>query len=148
MSSIVNWRIATTEGLLPSGLFIARGIPTPTQIEYRDHSVRVEQSEGGEARHGYHVFSALWLSLTPEQSYYLRAITEFARTNSGLLYMTVNRAMGAAIGDEWVDIRGRPRLSDIIPAAPIFASSGWMAQNIQLTLVNVVVLANPAADIQ
>lgn len=147
--SIANWRIAVSEAALPNGAFIARGIPTPTQIEYRDHSVRVEQSEGSEARHGYAQVSLLWLSLTPIQAYALRAIVEYAHDNAGLSYMTINRAFGNTIGDEWVDVRGRPRLSDIVPAPPLFGATNgsWMAQNVQLTLVNVVVLNNPALNI-
>lgn len=146
--SIANWRIAVSEAALPNGAFIARGIPTPTQIEYRDHSVRVEQSEGSEARHGYAQVSLLWLSLTPAQAYAIRAICEFAHAGTGLVWLTANRAFGNTIGDEWVDLRGRPRLSDIVPAPPLFGSTGgWMAQNVQLTLVNVVVLNNPALNI-
>lgn len=149
MSSIANWRIAVSEAALPLGSLMARGIPTPTQIEYRDHSVRVEQSEGSEARHGYHQCTILWLSLTPAQAFAIRLAVEYAHANGGLLYMTINRAFGNTIGDEWVDVRGRPRLSDIAPAAPLFGSTGgWLAENVTLTLVNVVVLNNPATEIQ
>ena len=140
MNDIFRWRIANAEADLPANILFAYGIPTPTQIEYRDHTTRISQSEGGIARHGYINAKILWTKLTPYQATVIRDFVETAKSGTGLLYMTINRLDGSTGTYGWIDLSGRPTLADIVPDQPIVGSTGYLHSNIVLELSNITVL--------
>jgi len=140
MNDIFRWRIANAEADLPMNPLFAHGIPSPTQIEYKDHTTRISQSEGGVARHGYINLKVMWGKLTTSQASTLRTFVETAKSGTGLLYMTINKLDGSASNYGWVDISGRPTLSDIVPDQPIVASTGYLHSNIVLELSNITIL--------
>ena len=140
MNDIFKWRIANAEADLPSNPLFSHGIPSPTQVEYRDHTTRISQSEGGVARHGYINCKMLWLKLTPNQATIIRDFVDDAKSGSGLLYLTINRLDGSTSGYGWVDISGRPSLSDIVPDQPIVGASGYLHSNVLLEMSNITIL--------
>jgi hypothetical protein len=137
---IFRWRIANTEADLPMNLLFTHGIPTPTQIEYKDHTTRISQSEGGIARHGYINVKILWTKLSPVQATIIRDFVETAKSGTGLLFMTINKLDGSADSYGWMDISGRPTLSDIVPDQPMVGSTGYLHSNIILELSNITIL--------
>jgi hypothetical protein len=140
MNDIFRWRIANAEADLPMNPIFAHNIPTPTQTEYKDHTTRISQSEGGVARHGYINFKAMWGKLSPTQANTIKTFVETAKSGTGLLYMTINRLDGSSDSYGWVDLSGRPTLSDIVPDQPIVGSSGYLHSNIVLELSNITIL--------
>ena len=137
-SDLLKWRITDTLANLERSLFLRYGIPSPSQSQYKDHSQRISQGEGGMARHGYRNLEVLWLKITPCQADSIRDFVESAKSGSGLLYMTVKPLDGTSV--EWMDISGKPDLSDIAPDAPLIAASGYIHSNIKLTLNNVTII--------
>jgi len=137
-SDLFKWRISNTLGGLTRNLFIRYGIPTPSQVQYKDHTKRVSQGEGGMARHGYRNLEILWLKLDPCQADTVRDFYEAAKSGTGLLYLTVKPLDGRNV--EWMDVSGKPDLSDIAPDSPIIGADGYMHSNIKLTLNNVTVI--------
>jgi hypothetical protein len=137
-SDMLKWRITDTLADLQRSLFLRYDIPSPSQVQYKDHSQRISQGEGGMARHGYRNLEVLWLKLTPGQADTVRDFVESAKAGSGLLYMTVKPLEGTSV--EWMDVSGKPDLSDIAPDAPVISASGYIHSNIKLTLNNVTVI--------
>ena len=138
---IFKWRIATAEADLPMNPLFAHGIPTPTQIEYRDHTTRISQSEGGVARHGYINCKILWTKLSPNQATTIRDFIDTAKAGAtGLIYLTINKLDGTKSATGWADISGRPSLSDIVPDQPIVGATGYMHSNILLEVSNITIL--------
>lgn len=140
MNDIFRWRIANAEVDLPMNTLFAHSIPSPTQVEYKDHTTRISQSEGGIARHGYINAKILWGKLTPNQAATIRDFVETAKSGTRLLYMTINRLDGTTGAYGWVDLSGRPTLSDIAPDQPIVGSTGYLHSNIVLELSNITIL--------
>jgi len=139
-SDIFKWRIANTEADLPANPLFVHNVPSPTQIEYRDHTTRISQSEGGIARHGYINAKILWTKLTPNQASLIRDFVETAKSGTGLLYMTINKLDGSADSYGWMDVSGRPNLSDIVPDQPIVGATGYLHSNVVLELNNITIL--------
>jgi hypothetical protein len=146
MRNRLRWRIATTEAGLASNWFIGLGLPEPTQVEYNDHTTKNPQSEGGVAKHGYHNVKLLWTKLSPSQAWQIRSLVDSAIAGAtGTLFMTTTRLDGSNPGVDWIDISGRPDMSQITPEAPIIGASGYSHNNITLTLNNVTVINDPAS---
>lgn len=144
-ADMFKWRITDNLSDIQQAIMVrvgTNGIPLPSQTQYRDHAVRVSQSEGGMARHGYRNFESLWLKLTPCQADDLRTIVDNTKPEnggSGLLYMTIKPLDGSNV--DWMDISGKPDLSDIAPDAPIIGAVGYIHSNIKLRLNNVAVIS-------
>lgn len=142
----MRWRIALTEPLLASGWFIARGLPEPSQVEFKGHTSKSPQSEGGVGRHGYLNVTLLWTKLTLSQANTLRDLyNDSVAQASGLLFMSILRMDGTNPGKDWIDVSGRPDLSDIVADAPIIGARGFMVSNITLKLGNVAIVNDPAS---
>ena len=137
-ADLFKWRMTDTLVDLERSLLVRYGIPTPSQVQYKDHTKRVSQSEGGIVRHGYRNLEVLWLKLDQCQADSVRDFYEAAKAGAGLLYMTVKPLDGRNVA--WMDVSGRPDLSDIAPDAPIIGARGYIHSNIKLTLNNVVVI--------
>ena len=137
-ADLLKWRMTDTLADLERSLLVRYGIPTPNQVQYKDHAKRVSQSEGGIARHGYRNLEVLWLKLDTCQADTVRDFCEAAKAGAGLLYMTVKPLDGTSV--EWMDVSGRPNLSDIAPDSPIVGARGYVHSNIKLTLNNVTVI--------
>lgn len=137
-ADIFKWRIATTEAGLLKGPFFRRGLPSPSQVQFRDHSIRVKQGEGATVKHGYKNAEILWTKLSPIQSREIRDLVDFALDNTGLLYVTIKPLDGTGV--DWMDLSGKPNLSDIAPDAPIVGAEGYVQSDIILNLNSIVVL--------
>lgn len=136
------FRLAASEAGLAKGYLFAMGVPPPTNLEYKDHSERVPQGEGGESRHGFHVLLWTWERLTLLQ---LKVICDIVFNSSGLVYCSSPRSNGATEGYGWVDAYGRPSLSDPSPVGPIASATGIIVGNVSLTLNNLIIVNNPAS---
>jgi hypothetical protein len=141
-ADIFKWRITDSSAAadLQRSLLVRLGIPTPSQSQYRDHSQRISQSEGGIARHGYNNVEVLWTKLTPCQADTLRDIVDNSKAaagGTGFLYMTIKPLDGSGV--KWMDVAGKADLSDIAPDAPIIGASDYIHSNIVLRLNNVTV---------
>ena len=77
--------------------------------------------------------------MTREQAYILRKFVDDA--GSGLLYMTIQRLDGTKPNYGWVDISGRPDLSDIEPNGPMQFWGGHTHKNVTLTLNNITIVS-------
>lgn len=137
-ADIFKWRIANSQAGLTKGTLFANGIPTPSQSQYRAYTNKVPQGAGGTARHGNANAEILWTKLSPNQASCLRDFIEAALSGTGLLYLTIKPLDGSGIA--WMDISGKPDLSDIAPDAPIIGADGYLHSNITLNLNKVVVL--------
>ncbi len=130
-ADMFKWRIAISQAGLTKGLFVRHGLPTPSQSQFRDHTIRKKQGDGGTAKHGYANAEILWMKLSPNQASDLKDIVD-SITASGLLYMTIKPLDGSGIA--FMDIYGKPELSDIAPDAPIVGADGYLHSNVMLTL--------------
>lgn len=141
MSEALFYRIATTQAALEKGAnFFVIGLPRPDLVTFADHSERVPQSQGGEARQGYINTSLLWLRLDSGQAGVLRGLIEAAEAGAGLLYLTVPRTDAKHTGVSWVDVSGIP----IMPNWESLQASPWTYENVTLKLNAVVILATPS----
>lgn len=135
------FRLAASEAGLAKGYLFAHGIPAP-QVEYRDHSVKVSQSDGGQARHGYKTVSLLWATLTREQGASLRAIVEGAGST---IYASFPRGNGAGEGWDFIDVSGKPQMPDMAPDDTLAGRQTWIYQNVQLVINNLTIINQPAS---
>jgi len=146
MTNRLRWRIATTEAGLANNWFIALGVPEPTQVEYKDYSVKNSQSEGGIARHGYRTIKIMWKKLSPFQAWTIKTMHDNAKASAtGLLFMTTLRLDASKPGGDWIDISGRPDMGDIAPEQPIISANGYSHDTVVLTISNVTILNDPAS---
>ena len=146
-ADLFKWRMthSNVAADLQRALLIRLGIPTPSQITYIDHTQRISQGDGGIARHGYLNAEILWTKLTPCQANVVRGIVEDSRAangGNGYVYATIKPLDGSGI--EWMDIAGKPDLSDLAPEAPIIGASGYIHSDILLKLNNITIISqNP-----
>lgn len=139
-----NFRLSLTEAGLSRGYFFLFKIPPPTSIEYKDHSVRFSQSQGGLALHGYIAATLFWEQLTTTQAHKLRTKISASLDGSGFLYMTVPKGNGSSLDVGWIDVRGVPQMPDFTSDGRVAGSSGLSIFNTQLILNNITVIDDPA----
>lgn len=133
------FRLAISEAGLAKGYLFTQGLPPP-QPDFKDHSVKVDQSDGGQARHGYQNVTLLWEVLTQAQGARLRQLVESA---NGTIYATFPRGDGKSGGWNYIDVSGTPLIPDMAPAARPEAG-GWVYQNVQLVIRNLTIINEPA----
>ena len=141
-TDLFKWRMTDSNvgADLQRALFVRLGIPTPSQVTYRDHTQRISQGDGGIARHGFLNAEILWTKLTPCQAIILRTIVEDTKPDNGgtgFLYVTMKPLDGSTV--QWMDIAGKADLGDIAPEAPIIGASGYIHSNILLKLNNITI---------
>jgi hypothetical protein len=135
------FRLATSEAGLTKGYLFTQGLPPP-QPDFNDYSVKVSQSDGGEARHGYQNVTLLWEALTRSQGARLRQLVE---DSNGTIYATFPRADGKSAGWDYIDVSGVPLIPDMAPSAVPQARGGWVYQNVQLVIRNITIVNDPAS---
>jgi hypothetical protein len=125
-------------GLSQAGMkpFTSYGIPTPLVV-YRDYSIKMPRSQGSTSKHGYKNAQLLFPSLTRDIGGVLYQLVEDA---GDALFLTINRHNGERIGYDWIDISGRPDLSDLAPTAPAYFWGVTTYANVVLTLNNITVI--------
>lgn len=129
-----QYRIGLSQaGLVP---FVSYGIPTP-MVAYKDYSIKMPRSQGSVSKHGFKNAQLLFPSLTRDIGGVLYQLIEDAGDD---LFLTINRYNGERIGYDWIDISGRPDLSDLAPTAPAYFWGIATYENVVLTLNNVTVI--------
>lgn len=141
----LGWRMSDTEAGLQKGSFFVLDIPPPDTFEYKDYSVRMAQSQGGQSRHGHYNVTLLWNGLTPRQSHHIRSIIETGLAASGYIYLTVDRSNGTASGRDWIDVRVRPEMPDFQPQAPVAGAEGIMHGSARLFGNDLFIVNDPAS---
>ena len=144
-----NWRIGLLEPDLQLGSFINYGIPVPDEPgEYVTYGSRVPTGDGGEQVHGFETFTVLWSILEGKQMFQLKSFVDDARAGTGLLFLTIDKAIGLDVNHHWIDISGKPAFLEI-PASSLPNRNGnpGMAHynNVAVTLRNVTVINDPSS---
>jgi hypothetical protein len=134
---LLYWRIATTSGGLAAGHFFARKLPPPSQPVYLDYSVKAPQSQGGLTRQGYDNIRLLWDEMDGLQLKTLRGLVE-AGITAGALYLTIDRADGTGIVNDFIDVHGLPQPVEF---QPVQNGRGMVFTNVTL-MVNALVIDN------
>jgi hypothetical protein len=134
-----RWRISLTSSL-SKGYFRNLGIPRPTEYTYKAYSEAVPQAQGGTSLQGYINMILIWARLSRSQLQILESFRSGAGT--GLLYFTVDRSNGSAMGFDWVDISGFPGALEYSDEP---GSRGNIKTGCQLKINNVTVLNTPAS---
>ena len=115
-----NWRMANAEGRLASDSFARLRIPVPDTVSFKDNSLEVDLSQGGQRLHGHINLSMLWATLSNTQLSVLVNKIEAIRVANGQLYLTIEASNGFYPGLQWIDIRGRPhRPPELSPAGSL-----------------------------
>lgn len=140
-----SWRIATTEAGLTNGAFAARRIPIPVQGEPMDHTQKNSQSEGGVARHGYKTYKMLWPKLDIGQGGDLQKLVEDAKSGTGELFLTVKWLDSSNSILRFVDLKGRPDLSPLVPDPPMDGMGKPVYSNVVLNVSNITIVNDPAS---
>jgi hypothetical protein len=137
-----NWRISSSLATLPRGAFPSVNLPPVTQYFPRDYSVKVNDAEGGVHRNGFMTYELLWTRMVSDQlSAFQRIYNETIDGDmyiTGLWYDTLNPVI------RWVDMSGKPDVTDPTPNVPAFAYGQQVFSTINLKLNNVVLLNDPA----
>ncbi len=136
-----RWRLAASEAGLTRGSMTARGIPVPITIQFLDHAARVVRADASELRHGFQSLQVHWETLGPLEAFFIRQLV--VQVGNGDLYVTAPRLDALKPGLHWIDVRGRPSLSDVAPKARL-DGRGAVAENVVLTLRNAFVVNDPA----
>lgn len=137
-----KWRIATTEAGLQNGIFPAVNLPPVVQWFPRDYSVKTNDAEGGVHRDGFMTYEMLWTRMTPDQLSALFRI--FTAAIDSDIYVTGRWYDSSSPAVRWVDLKGKPDLTDPTPNVPAFAYGVQVFSTITLKLNNVVLINDPA----
>lgn len=134
------WRIATTSGGLTTGHFFARKLPPPSLPVYLDYSVKAPQSQGGLTRQGYSNVRILWNEMDGLQLKALKTLVE-AGITAGSLYLTVDRADGSGIANDFIDVHGLPQPLEY---QPVQDARGMVFSNVVLLVNNLTIDNDPS----
>ncbi len=134
--------MAETLATLPRGSFPVVNLPPVAQYFPRDYSVKQNDAEGGQHRAGFMTYELLWTRMDSGQLSPLQRIFNNTIDGdmfvTGLWYDTNNPVL------RWVDLKGKPDLSDATPNVPAFAFGVQVFSTIALKLNNVVLVNDPA----
>ena len=142
-TELYNWRIATTEAGLLLGNFPLVGLPPLVQFFPRDYSEKRSDAVGGVNKEGFMTYEVLFTRLDTVQRSQLGRLVNVIESGqdlyfTGLWYDSNNPVI------RWVDLKGKPDLSDSTPNPPAFAygSIVWSATTLKF---NDVALVNDPA---
>jgi hypothetical protein len=145
MSYDANYRLATALADLAKGSLMVRGLPPPDLPNYKDFSARVNRNDGGQALRGFCYVSLLWDELTLSQAADLVRLVETALDAGTPLYLTIDLGWGGRHSrGRWVDVSGTPIVPQVVPTAK---KGAWVAQNVELRVVDLTVENDPASGI-
>jgi len=138
-----NWRMATSQAGLATGNFPLVGIPPTVQFFPKDYAEKRPDSQGGVNKEGFMSYELLFTRLDQEQLSALKRIVDAVGNNddlyiTGLWYDSNNPAM------RWVDLKGKPDLSDSTPNPPAFARGKIVFSSTTLRLNAVALVNDPA----
>lgn len=131
------WRIATSLAGLTKGHLFARGLPPPDTTRYLDYSEKLLLGQGGKDKQGFINLTLQWDDLDFLQGKVLRALVDAGTT----LYLTVDRSDGTGLLNDFIDISGRPDLSDLVPTRK---SRGIIYPGVELFVNNITVENDPS----
>ena len=134
------WRIATSSAGLATGNFFVRKLPPPSLPAYLDYSVKNPQSKGGLTRQGYDNVRIAWETMDGLQIKVLKDLVETAIV-SGSLYLTIDRADGTGIANDFIDVHGVPHP---ITYNPVQNARGVVFQDVELFVNNLVIDNDPS----
>lgn len=137
-----KWRISDQQSTLSRNSLPSVGLPPVVQWFPRDYSVKKNDAVGGIHRDGFLTYEVLWTRMDTGQ---LSALMRYFNLTvgsdlyfTGYWYDTVNPVV------RFVDLRGKPDLSDPTPNAPAFGYGVQVFSAITLKLNNVVLINDPA----
>ncbi len=142
-TALYNWRIALTEAGLLLGNFPLVGLPPAIQFFPRDYSEKKLDAVGGTNKEGFSSYELLFTRLDQQQLSALKRIVDVVPTNDDLFitgqwYDSSNPVL------RWVDLKGKPDLSDSTPNPPAFARGLQVFSSTTLRLNAVVIVNDPA----
>lgn len=135
------WRLHYNSSNFPRAFLFAMGIPSPDLPVYRTFTEKYPQSQGGLTRQGYTNVTMLWDELDTAQLKTLTGLVETGITN-GIIYATIQRNNGTGLQDDWIDISGLPQPLEY---EPLSRAEGVVFSNVQLTINNLTITADPSA---
>lgn len=147
MSNSWSWRIAANAAALEYGSFHQLSVPAPSLCTYKEYSNVVARSNGADASHGFENVSILWDILTAKQAQAINDIVETARIKNGTIFLTVDKAIGLALGFNWVDIEGYPLQMNLTSALRYDRSiknDGPYYRNVSLKINAITVVNDPS----
>ncbi|MCG3207331.1 MAG: hypothetical protein FOGNACKC_00931 [Anaerolineae bacterium] len=135
------WRFASTLDRLDRGYLMLYGLPDPALFNYQSYAEEVQDSSGNVKRYGNATYILRWRQMDAAQTYQLKSLIEPIIAAKGWLYMTADRADASAPGRDWVDLRGKPRLTEI---AAVANSRGRVFEEVSLQLSMVEIINTPS----
>lgn len=118
------------------------GLPPVVQYFPRDYSTKTSDSEGGTSRGGYLRYEILWTRMDQAQNAVLQRI--LAEVGKGDLYFTGTWWDTSNPVIRWVDLKGKPDLTDPTPNPPASSYGVQVFSTLKLSLNNVVLVTDPA----
>lgn len=107
-----------------------------------DYSTKKNDAEGGVHRDGFMTYELLWTRMVQDQLSALKRIFNATIGSdiyiTGLWYDTSDPVL------RWVDMKGKPDMTDATPNVPAFAYGQQVFSTISLKLNNVVIINDPA----
>ena len=138
-----NWRIAITEAGLMLGNFPLVGLPPLVQFFPIDYSEKKGDAVGGVNKEGFATYEVLFTRLDTAQRSALGRIVNAVESGqdlffTGLWYDSVNPVI------RWVDLKGKPDLSESTPNPPAFAYGQIVWSSTKLKFNDVILVNDPA----
>lgn len=134
-----KWRIATSLGGLPRGLFVSHRIPMPETVAFQDWTERIASSEGSVNQSGYTTCVLAWAKIPRPYLLILRRIIKGLARNTQL-FMTIDRNNGTKGSPEWINISGYATISD--PPADAVGRKNRQSYDITISLNNVTIIGD------